>query len=276
MLLSTFYFAIMNVLIKRISHFPPMEIVFFRCLVSMVICFAILMQRKVSWIGNNRGLLLARGFFGTLALFTYFITIKVLPLGTAVTIQYISPIFTTIIGIFLLKEEVKAIQWLFFIVSFMGVIIIKGFNLDMPLSILFIGLISAVASGFAYNFVRSMKEKEDPVVVVLHFQLFGVFAGLIAAFFYWQMPVGIEWFLLLGIGILTQLGQINLTLALQEEKLADVSILNYLGVLYAIGFGILIFGEIYSLWTILGIGFIIGGVLLNYFYKYKKSTVLIR
>jgi len=242
----------------------------------MVICFAILMQRKVSWIGNNRGLLLARGFFGTLALFTYFITIKVLPLGTAVTIQYISPIFTTIIGIFLLKEEVKAIQWLFFIVSFMGVIIIKGFNLDMPLSILFIGLISAVASGFAYNFVRSMKEKEDPVVVVLHFQLFGVFAGLIAAFFYWQMPVGIEWFLLLGIGILTQLGQINLTLALQEEKLADVSILNYLGVLYAIGFGILIFGEIYSLWTILGIGFIIGGVLLNYFYKYKKSTVLIR
>ena len=87
------------------------------------------------------------------------------------------------------------------------------------------------------------------------------------------MPSGVEWIQLLGIGILTQLGQINLTLALQEEKLADVSILNYLGVLYAIGFGILVFDEIYTFWTILGILFIIGGVLLNYFYKQRLKPV---
>ena len=272
MLMSTFYFALMNVLIKKISHFPPMEIVVFRCLISMVICFILLYKRKISWIGNNRSLLLARGFFGTLALFTYFITIKALPLGTAVTIQYISPVFTTLIGIYLLKEKVKPIQWVFFTLSFLGVLVIKGFNLDIPLYVLCIGLISAMASGFAYNFVRSMKEKEDPLVVVLHFQLFGVISGLIAALFIWQMPSGIEWIMLLGIGILTQLGQINLTLALQEEKLADVSILNYLGVLYAIGFGMLIFDEHYSFWTILGIALIIGGVLLNYIYKQKYIT----
>ena len=72
---------------------------------------------------------------------------------------------------------------------------------------------------------------------------------------------------------MTQLGQINLTLALQEEKLADVSILNYLGVLYALVFGMVLFGEIYDRWTLLGIVFIIGGVLLNYFYK--KSLKLV-
>lgn len=271
--MSTFYFALMNVLIKNLSFLPPMEIVFFRCIVSALLCFSILMKRKVNWIGSNRKLLLARGFFGTLALFTYFITIKVLPLATAVTIQYMSPIFTSIIGIYLLKEYVRSVQWLFFTISFLGVIIIKGFNLDIPLNILLIGLVSAISSGFAYNFVRSMKEKEDPVVVVLHFQLFGVVVGLFAAFFQWQMPTGVEWIQLLGIGILTQLGQINLTLALQEEKLADVSILNYLGVLYAIGFGILVFDEIYTFWTILGILFIIGGVLLNYFYKQRLKPV---
>lgn len=273
MLMSTFYFALMNILIKKLSHLPAMEIVFFRCFVSMIICFGIIFRSKISWIGSNRKLLLARGFFGTLALFTYFLTIKALPLGTAVTIQYISPIFSTIIGIYLLKEKVMPIQWVFFITSFVGVLIIKGFNLDIPTFILILGLISALCSGFAYNFVRSMKEKENPIVVVLHFQLFGTISGLIAAVFLWEMPIGIEWLYLLGIGILTQLGQINLTLALQEEKLADVSILNYLGVLYALVFGMVLFGEIYDRWTLLGIVFIIGGVLLNYFYK--KSLKLV-
>lgn len=273
MLMSTFYFALMNILIKKLSHLPAMEIVFFRCFVSMIICFGIIFRSKISWIGSNRKLLLARGFFGTLALFTYFLTIKALPLGTAVTIQYISPIFSTIIGIYLLKEKVMPIQWVFFITSFVGVLIIKGFNLDIPTFILILGLISALCSGFAYNFVRSMKEKENPIVVVLHFQLFGTISGLIAAIFFWEMPIGIEWLYLLGIGILTQLGQINLTLALQEEKLADVSILNYLGVLYALVFGMVLFGEIYDRWTLLGIFFIIGGVLLNYFYKKRLKLV---
>lgn len=271
--MSTFYFALMNILIKKLSHLPAMEIVFFRCFISMIICFGIIFRSKIPWIGSNRKLLLARGFFGTLALFTYFITIKALPLGTAVTIQYISPIFSTIIGIYLLKEKVMPIQWIFFITSFVGVMIIKGFNLDIPTFILVLGLISALSSGFAYNFVRSMKEKENPIVVVLHFQIFGTVSGLIAAFFLWEMPIGIDWLYLLGIGILTQLGQINLTLALQEEKLADVSILNYLGVLYALVFGMVLFGETYDRWTLLGIVFIIGGVLLNYFYKKRLKLV---
>ena len=120
-----------------------------------------------------------------------------------------------------------------------------------------------------------MKESEDPIVVVLHFQLFGVVAGLVAAMFQWQMPSGNQWLILLAIGILTQLGQTSLTLALQEERLADVSILNYLGVLYALGFGILFFGEMYGISTIVGILFIIGGVLANYYYKkrYEQSFI---
>lgn len=275
MLLSTFYFAVMNVLIKMLTDIPPMEIVFFRCLLAAIFCFGLLARKKVSWLGHNRKLLLLRGFFGTLALFTYFITIKALPLGTAVTIQYISPVFSSIIGIFLVKESVKPLQWLFFAVSFAGVLIIKGFDFTISTQMLTIGLISSVASAFAYNYVRSMKESEDPIVVVLHFQLFGVVAGLVAAMFQWQMPSGNQWLILLAIGILTQLGQTSLTLALQEERLADVSILNYLGVLYALGFGILFFGEMYGISTIVGILFIIGGVLANYYYKkrYEQSFI---
>ncbi len=151
MLLSTLAFAVMNVFLKKVSHLPSMEIVLFRCLVSLIICLYILKKANEDWRGSNRKLLLARGIFGTLALFTFFKTLGEMPLGTAVTIQYLSPIFTTIIAVFFLKERVKSIQWLFFTISFAGVFIIKGFDSHISLGSFMFGVSSAMFSGFAYN-----------------------------------------------------------------------------------------------------------------------------
>ena len=102
----------------------------------------------------------------------------------------------------------------------------------------------------AYNLVRRLKEQEHPLVVVLHFQLVGVIAGLFFTLFNWQTPMNAwEWFCLLMCGLLTQVGQICLTKALQAERVAHVSILNYSGLIYALAFGVFIFGEHYTLQT---------------------------
>ena len=252
-----------------------MEIVFFRCFVSMVLCFQIIFKEKADWKGSNRTLLLARGIFGTIAVYTFFVTLHNIPLGTAVTIQYLSPIFTTIIAIFLLKEKVKPLQWLFFIISFAGVLVIKGFDSRISLTMLGIGILSALTSGFAYNMVRSLKGKEHTMVVVLHFQLIGTIVGLLFTLFNWQTPQGMEWFYLIMIGVCTQVGQVNLTKALQLEKIANVSIFNYLGILYALAFGFLLFGENYGWLTLWGIALVIGGVLLNYFYQRNQNNLAV-
>ncbi|MES2619339.1 MAG: DMT family transporter [Bacteroidota bacterium] len=274
MLLSTLSFAVMNVFIKKVSDFPAMEVVFFRCLISMLICLAILYNEKVDWKGSNRKLLLARGVFGTIALYTFFVTLNGMPLGTAVTIQYLSPIFTTVIAIFLLKENVKPLQWVFFFVSFAGILVIKGFDNRVSFYMLVMGITSALASGFAYNMVRSLREKEHTMVVVLHFQIVGTIAGLLFSVFNWRMPIGMEWFYLFMIGICTQLGQVNLTKALQQEKIASVTIYNYLGIIYALTFGFIFFDENYEWLALSGILLVIGGVLLNYFYQRKENRVI--
>jgi len=225
-------------------------------------------------VGNNRKLLLARGIFGTVALYTFFITLHKMPLGTAVTIQYLSPVFTTVIAIFLLKESIKPLQWLFFSVSFAGVIVIRGVSAGIPAGMIAIGILSALSSGFAYNMVRSLKEKEHYAVVVLHFQLVGTLIGLAFSIFNWVMPYGIEWFYLIMIGVLTQVAQVSLTKALQMEKIANVSILNYLGVIYALLFGFTFFSEHYTLYTMLGILLVIGGVLFNFLYTAQKAKLV--
>jgi len=275
MLLSTFFFAIMNVFIKKASHFPAMEIVFFRCFISLLLCMAFIARHKIPWKGSNRKRLAARGIFGTIALYTFFITLQQMSLGAAVTIQYLSPIFTTIIAIFLLNEHIRPLQWIFFLVSFSGVILIKGFDHHIPLWALGVGILSAIASGFAYNMVRSLKEKEHPVVVVLHFQIIGTLAGFGFSIFNWQMPQGIDWFYLLMIGLMTQLGQMNLTRALQMETIANATILNYLGVIYALIFGFFVFDAHYPLLSLSGIILVLGGVMLTYLFAHNKVTPVI-
>src|SRR5215831_1075864 len=126
MLLATLAFAVMNVFVKQLDRIPAMEIVFFRCLVSGLICAVEVARRRMDWQGNNHTLLIARGTFGTLALFTFFITLQRMPLATAVTIQYLSPIFTALIGVFLLREQVLPRQWLFYGVAFAGLFVLKG------------------------------------------------------------------------------------------------------------------------------------------------------
>lgn len=276
MLLAAFWFALMNVFVKKVSHLPAMELVFFRCTVSSAFCFAGIYQHKVSGSGSNKKLLLLRGFFGTAALYLYFLTVQNMPLGTAVSVQYLSPIFTVIIASVLLKEKITLLQILFSLLSFAGVLFIKGFDARISLFYLGIGILSSVFSSFAYNMIRSLSGKEHPLVVVLHFQLMAAIIGFGFTLFNWEPPQGSDWLYLFLVGASTQLGQMAMTRSLQKEKISKVTILTYTGIIYAIVFGYFFFGESYGLLSIFGMVMVVAGVVLNILYgegKVKPETV---
>lgn len=273
MFLSTLAFSVANILVKQVSHIPAMEVVFFRCTVASALCFIGLNRAKADWRGSNRTLLLLRGTFGTVALYCFFLTLQNIPLASAMTIQYLSPIFTTIIAIFLLSEKVKTLQWLFYAIAFTGVLFIERFDTRISYVYLTLGIVSAFCSGVAYNLVRRLREREHPLTVVLHFQLVGAVAGLVAIFFEWKTPVGWDWFFLLLVGIFSQLGQIYLTRALQKEKAASVAIINYTGLVYGLSIGYIVFGESQTLESLAGMALVVFGVLLSVFYGKRRREV---
>ena len=273
MFLSTLSFVLANVFVKQVSHIPAMEIVFFRCTVATSLCFYGLRRAGGDWKGSNRKLLLLRGLFGTTALYFFFVTLQNIPLATAQTIQYLSPIFTTIAAIFLLKEAVRPTQWLFYAVAFSGVLLIEQVDHRVSPIFLAMGVISAFSSGIAYNLVRSLRGKEHPLTVVLHFQLTGAIAGAIGLLFDWQTPIGRDWLYLLLIGIFSQLGQIFLTDALQKEKVAGVAIVNYTGLVYALLIGAFVFGEEQSAASMAGMLLVVFGVLLSVFYSRRMRDL---
>ena len=267
MLLATFYFAMMNIFVKAVSHLPTMEVVFFRCGISLAICLYLLQKEKVDWRGSNRKLLFLRGVFGTISLYAYFLTLAHMPLGTAVTIQYLSPIFTTILALVILDEKVRPITWLFYLISFAGVFIMRGFNEQIELLYVFIGVLSAIGSASAYVTIRSIKNLEHPLVVVLHFQLLGTITGFAFSTTNFVIPQGIDWFYLLMVGVFTQLGQVSMTKSFQTENVSKVSILVYTGVIYATLAGYLFFDEVYNVGTLAGMLMVIAGVGLSVLYR---------
>lgn len=273
MFLSTLAFSLANVFVKQVSHIPAMEIVFFRCILATAFCFAGLYRAKADWRGSSRKLLLLRGLFGTTALYLFFTTLQNIPLASAMTIQYLSPIFTSIIAIFILGEKVRSMQWLFYAIAFAGVLVIERFDPRISLFYLAIGIVSAFCSGVAYNLVRSLRGREHPFTVVLHFQLVGAAAGFISLFFAWEMPVGWDWLYLFFIGVFSQLGQIFLTNALQKEPVAGVAIINYTGLLYALLIGSLVFGEIQTAESLSGMLLVVFGVLLSVVYSKRMRDV---
>jgi drug/metabolite transporter (DMT)-like permease len=178
-----------------------------------------------------------------------------------------------VIAIFVLKEGVLPAQWLFYAIAFSGVLLIERFDPRISPFYLGIGLISAFCSGVAYNLVRSLRGKEHPLTVVLHFQLVGAVLGFIGLFFEWRTPQGWDWLYLFLIGVFSQLGQIFLTRALQSERIAGVAIINYSGLVYAIAIGWIMFGEGQDIASLAGMSLVVLGVLLSVLYGRRKARL---
>ncbi len=268
MLIAILFFAAMNILIKAIPRIGPVEIVFFRSIVSFFISFITLKRLKVGIWGNNKKWLIIRGAAGSIGLLLFFSTIKQMPLGSAVAIQYLSPIFTSVLGIFIVKERVFSIQWIFFLISFIGVLLIQGFDPRVTQLQLIIGISSAAASGVAYNSIRKLKLSEHPLVIIFYFPLITIpLTGTYLIFFNWTTPNLTELLVLITIGVATQFAQFFMTKAYQLEDLSKVSSIQYIGIVFALLFGFLFFDETYNLKSFAGILIVLLGVVLNVTFK---------
>ncbi len=276
--LSVFFFAVMNVAIKKAGHLPTIELVLFRALIAASIAFVTLKVRRIHPWGNNKGFLILRGLFGFVALSLFIASIQHMTLATALIIQYMSPFFVAILGIFILKERMRPIQWLYFAIAFTGVAMIKGFDDRVQMIYLMMGIVSCIFSAFAYTTVRYLKDSDHSMVVVFYFPLVTIpiaaalmvvnplFPEPVAAFG-WAMPQGIDWVWVVVMGVFAQLGQIYMTMALHLEKASIVSGVSYLGILFGMFSDHFIFYEVYKPLAGLGIVLVLVGVLLNVFGK---------
>jgi drug/metabolite transporter (DMT)-like permease len=271
MILSTLAFALMNAFVKYLVQFNANELVFFRSIGSLILTMTYLIYYKIPLLGNKRMLLILRGFCGVTSMTLFFMSLKYLTIGSAVSLRYIAPLFASIFAVFLLNEKIKMLQWLFFAIAFAGVLVLKGFDSEVSNLGLFLVLGASVFSGLVFILISKIGKQDHPVVIVNYFMAIATVVGGVLSIDNWVTPTGVEWFLLLGLGVFGFFGQLFMTKAFQIATTNQVAPLKYIEVIFTVLLGIFWFGEIYTLWSILGIFLIIAGLILNVLYKRKSA-----
>ena len=267
--LGALAFSLMSAFAKLAGErLPSQEIVFFRAIVVTGLTYYLLHRRRVDPWGPKRGLLLLRGLLGYAALSCFLWAVIRLPLADATVIHFTNPIWTALLAAIFLGEVLRGWEAILAILALGGVVMVArpGFlfgdvsGLDPAATAA--ALAGAVLSAGAYVTAKMLTRTHEPLVIVFAFafvSLVGSIPGTLSGF---VMPGGMEWLLLLGVGLGAQGGQVYVTKALQVEKAGRVMAVGYLQIVFAAAWGIFLFQEIPDLWTGLGAGVIIGSTFL--------------
>ena len=268
MLLGTLFFSAMTVFAKLAGErLPTMELVLARVLVTLVMSWWAIRSLGIYPWGNNKKLLLMRGFAGFMGLSCYFYAINHLPLADATVIQFCNPMLAALIAAVALKEPLRGLDAFATLFSMAGIVLVaqpsflfaSGQHLD-PVAVV-VGIVGAIFSAIAYVVIRRLGSTEHHMVVVLYFPLVTGPASLpLLALEGLVLPQGIEWLLLLGIGVTAQLGQIEITKGFALETAGRASSVTYLQIVLAYSWGVLFFGEYPNTISIVGAFLVVLGV----------------
>ncbi len=266
MLASAAAFSVMGICVKFAARdLDPLQIVFFRSFFGLVIILSLLHHHQHPLFGKEKKLMILRGVSGFLALVLHFYTIKHLELGTAVTLNYMAPIFVALFSASFLKEKPTLVFYPLLASSFLGVAMMSlqhGLSLNINVGI---AILSAVFASVAYLTIRGINDRESPYTVIFYFTGIST-VGSLAFIHVWKWPEPITWAALIMIGIGSYFGQFWLTTAMRRAPAWLVSPFIYLNPVLSSLYGWFFFGEhgnaIFWLGLIL---IIVSGILISLF-----------
>lgn len=269
MLLASLFFATMGVCIKFASaHFNSFEIVAYRGMVGVLFLIGLTRARGVSLRTRVPMMHVWRSIVGTISLTAWFYAIALLPLATAMTLNYMSSVWiaTFLLGGALLMQGRGAPMrrqgplFLTVLAGFAGVAMMLRPTLAPEQLIgAIVGLLSGLFAALAYLQVASLARAGEPESrTVFYFSIGAVLAGLLGMVFVgvspWSWPAAL-W--LLPIGLLAVFGQLCMTRAYASGATLVVANLQYSGIVFAGLYSITVFGDQLPLIGWLGMGLII-------------------
>ncbi len=266
MLVAALGFAIMGTLVKiGAAKFTSAELVFYRSAFGLLVIYAYIFVKRLPLKTPVLAKHMSRALVGFASLVLFFYAIAHLPLATAITLNYTSPLFLALFMPFLLQKEHKislAKRRLYFatVLGFIGVVLLlkPTFHSEDNLAGA-LGLLSGVGAALAYVHVKQLGNLNEPDWrTVYYFTLISTIGGGIWMLLHHFTPINWQDMpLLLGLGVSATIAQLALTRAYRTGNTLTVASLAYVTVVLASLFGILLWQEQLSLSEWLAIGLII-------------------
>ncbi len=266
-LLAISLFSIMIALVKAADRVPAGQAMFFRSAVAIPVLLAWYGLRgqiraglgTQDWQGHAR-----RGIVGSLAMGLGFAGLKYLPLPEVTALRFVTPILIVVFAAIMLGERVRLVRISAVIAGLAGVAIILAPRISVggsPGEMFGAGVVlaSAGCAALAQIFIKRMSGTETASAIVFYFALTASGLSLLTLPFGWVWPEGVEWVFLLGAGVIGLGGQICMTSAYRFAEAGVLAPFTYVSMLWAVGIGWAVFGEVPAVQMLLGAALIIGG-----------------
>ncbi len=247
MLVAGLAFALMGVCVKFAAQtFSAAELVLYRSLGTLLMSALLLVRKGLPLTTRRLGMHAHRGVSGFVSLFMFFYALTELPIATAMTLNYTSPLFVAVLFTALTRQRVGAKLASALGIGFIGAALLLrpsiGADQWWPAAV---GLGSGALAAVAYWNVQQLVRAEEPVErVVFYFALFST-----AGAFVWMLPQ--TWHAvtidnaasLAGVAVLGTIGQVLLTEAYGKGRALVSATLSYSGIVFSAILGVVVFDE---------------------------------
>ncbi len=275
-IMSAFFFALMNMMVRMAGDLPSIEKSFFRNFVAAIVAVITMKQQHIRFKLPEGQLapLLARSIFGTLGILCNFYAIDHLLLADASILNKLSPFFAIIFSFLILKEKIEPFPALCVLTAFVGsLFVIKpgiGAVSSMPA---LIGMCGGMCAGIAYTFVRVLGSRgvKGPYIVFF----FSTFSCLVTApyLIFRYAPMTLNQFLCLILaGIFATGGQFTITAAYTYAPAKSISIYDYSQIIFSTVLGFIFLGQIPDTLSFIGYAIIILASIAMFLFNQRKAS----
>lgn len=247
MIVATIAFAITHALSKwLVASYPVGQVMFSRSLVGFATCAAFLLPIHGTSVFATRipAAHWMRGLSQSVSQTFSVLAFSLMPLASAIAINFSAPLWTALVAIIWLKERAGPARWAALIIGFAGVLIVANPGLDsLTLGAIF-ALLNAVMLGTVTVAVRGMTRTES-VKTLLIWQLATVliFHSLLLWFgVKWPTPRDLSLFVMCGLANLV--GQVFWTKALMLAPATAVSPFFYFMLVWAAAIGFVVWNNV--------------------------------
>ncbi|MCA1749465.1 MAG: DMT family transporter [Parasphingopyxis sp.] len=216
-----------------------------------------------------------RAGVGLFAMYMVYWSVTLLPLAEALTIGFAAPLFATALSALLLKEAVGIYRWAAIAAGLAGVaIVMQPSTGNLPLIGVLVALGAAFGVGCATVTIRQVGRSESAEAIVVWFSVIAVcLLGALMPFIY--SPHSAEqWLILALIGLFGGLGQIFITLSLRFAPVPVIAPFDYAQLLWAVGLGFIVFGDIPAAATWAGALLIVGSGLFTLYRERRRARLV--
>jgi len=265
MISATALFASSSAISKLlVVTYPIGEVLFTRNVIGLAIVAAVILPRLGLVVFETRKLRahvarsVSQGFSQTFVLLAF----SLMPLASAVAINFSAPLFATLVAALLFKEAVGPVRWAALVVGFLGVLLVThpGPGTFQIGSLFALG--NAILYGSVTVGVRRMTSTESTETLTIYQLVFltGVFACALP--FGFVTPGWADAGLMALNGAINALGQYWWTRALVLAPTSAVVPFNYFSLVWATMLGFAIWGDVPSLQLLVGSAIVVASGLI--------------